>query len=279
MTGPTRAIVTVAYRSDAELPAFLESARMASAEPTLIVVVDNLPGEGNARSIAREHDARYVPLEVNGGYGAAINAGVRLIDAEVEWVLVSNPDVLLTVGALDELVDYAAAHPGVASVGPRILNDDGSTYPSARAIPSVRFGIGHAFLGRVWAENPWTKSYHVHGRVEERQAGWLSGSCVLVRRSAFDAVNGFDEGYFMYFEDVDLGYRFGRHGWSNVYLPSVSVTHLGARSTESESGAMVVAHHRSAERFLTARYASPWLAPLRWMLLVGLRTRRVLRRH
>ncbi|MEI0661815.1 dTDP-Rha--alpha-D-GlcNAc-pyrophosphate polyprenol alpha-3-L-rhamnosyltransferase, partial [Pseudomonas aeruginosa] len=69
----------------------------------------------------------------------------------------------------------------------------------ARSIPRIRNGIAHALLGSIWPSNPWTKSYlDDRDMSSERPAGWLSGSCLLVRRDAFDSINGFDEGYFMY---------------------------------------------------------------------------------
>ena len=106
-----------------------------------------------------------------------------------------------------------------------------------------------------------------------RPVGWLSGSCLLVRRSAFDAIGGFDEGYFMYFEDVDLGYRLGKAGWGNLYEPTAVVTHIGGRSTASVRSSMLRTHHRSAGRFLQQKYRGWHLAPLRWTLRVGLELR------
>src|SRR5690606_10093760 len=106
-------------------------------------------------------------------------------------------------------------------LGPRVLNEDGTTYPSARAVPSLRTGVGHALFTNLWTANPWSRRYRddLAPADEARDAGWLSGSCVLVRRRAFDELGGFDEGYFMYFEDVDLGYRLGKAGYRNVYEP------------------------------------------------------------
>lgn len=271
---PTLAVVVVAYRSDAELEAFLPSVASGSAERMAIVVADNLPAEGRAEAIASRHGARYLPMRANLGYGGAVNAAIRELPAEIEWVLVSNPDVRIAPGAIDELRRLAAADARIGSAGPCVLNEDGSVYPSARAVPSIGSGIGHALFSRVWSGNPWTARYHNgedYSRV--RDAGWLSGSCVLVRRAAFDEIGGFDEGYFMYFEDVDLGYRFGRAGYRNVFDPAASVTHLGGRSTATESAAMLRAHHRSAERFLAKRYDGPVRWPLRIALLIGLRLR------
>jgi N-acetylglucosaminyl-diphospho-decaprenol L-rhamnosyltransferase len=136
-------------------------------------------------------------------------------------------------------------------------------------------GIGHALLSKTWVNNPWTNKYKQENQsgIIQRNAGWLSGACLLVRRSAFEQINGFSRDYFMYFEDVDLGFRLGRHGFRNVYAPSAVVVHVGAHSTENEPAAMIAAHHESAERFLMNRYSGPWLAPLRLAIGIGLKTR------
>src|SRR6185437_7241830 len=116
-------------------------------------------------------------------------------------------------------------------LGPAILSPDGTLYPSARQLPSLGRGIGHALCGWWWPSNPWTAAYRrERGVPTERLAGWLSGSCMLVRREAFDAVGGFDPAYFMYFEDLDLCERIGRAGWQNVYVrPRWCATRAGRR--------------------------------------------------
>src|SRR5665811_1651865 len=128
-----------------------------------------------------------------------------------------------------------------------------------RDSPSLAQGIGHALLARVWPQNPWTRAYHrgSDGGVTEgaeRRPDWLSGACLLLRREAFEAVGGFDEGYFMFFEDLDLSERLGKRGWTNVYLPSAKVTHVGGTSWRERPAPMIREHHASAVRYLTRRY-------------------------
>jgi N-acetylglucosaminyl-diphospho-decaprenol L-rhamnosyltransferase len=94
-----------------------------------------------------------------------------------------------------------------------------------------------------------------------------------VRRAAFEAIGGFDDSYFMYFEDVDLGARLTQAGWRNLYVPGATVTHLGARSTSTAADAMRAEHHRSAYRYLSRKYAGWYLAPLRGALKVALTLR------
>lgn len=271
-------IVTVAYRSDAMLSGFLASIPAATSAAVALVVADNLPTEGDAAGIARSARAEYVPIPANPGYGGAVNAAVRRLPDGVEWVLIANPDLILDPGALDVLVATGRADDGIGSVGPLIRNPDGSTYPSARSVPSLRTGVGHALFSHVWPSNPWTRRYRAElaPADERRDAGWLSGSCVLVRRRAFDEIGGFDEGYFMYFEDVDLGYRLGRRGYRNVYEPSASAVHIGGQSTGGESARMVRAHHASARRFIGRKYAAWWLWPVRVVVSAGLAVRAAL---
>jgi N-acetylglucosaminyl-diphospho-decaprenol L-rhamnosyltransferase len=278
---PSVGIVTVAYRSDDVLAGFLDSVSTAGASRPVVVVVDNAPGAGDAAGLAKKKGAVYLPLAENPGYGGAVNAGVRALPQDVEWVLISNPDVVLGNGSIDTML-AAASDDSIAAVGPAVLNPDGTVYPSARALPSLRTGVGHALFANLWQRNPWTLAYRreTDPSDETRDAGWLSGSCLLVRRSAFEQVGGFDEGYFMYFEDVDLGYRLGRDGYRNVYEPGARVTHAGAHSTGGESARMVVAHHDSARRFLSKKYAGWWLWPVRASLAVGLALRsRAIRRR
>src|SRR5690606_464467 len=193
----------------------------------------------------------------------------------VEWVLIVNPDVVLAPGAVATLLSHARHDETVGAIAPLLRNPDGSVYPSARGLPSLRTGVGHAVLGPIWPGNPWTRAYRHEGDDDPkvRDAGWLSGACLLVRRSLYDTLGGFDEGYFMYFEDVDLGARIGRAGFRNVYEPAAEATHMGGHSTGRSSERMVKAHHESARRFLSRKYPGPLLWPVRTALTLGLRVR------
>lgn len=278
------AVVTVSYNSSAQLEPFLASIAAQSGRPAQVVIADNASADvARSRVIADASGVRLLELHENRGYGGAVNAAVASLPSSVTEVLISNPDVELLPDSLAVLSASMDLDPMVGAVGPLILNADGTVYPSARNLPSLRTGIGHALFSRSWPTNPWTRSYRAERavEVERRDAGWLSGSCLLVRRSAFEEIGGFDEGYFMYFEDVDLGYRLGRAGWKNRYEPSTSVTHVGGLSTMNESARMLRAHHESALRYLRQAYPGPLLAPLRWSLEAGLRVRSwyLVRRH
>jgi N-acetylglucosaminyl-diphospho-decaprenol L-rhamnosyltransferase len=156
-----------------------------------------------------------------------------------------------------------------------VCNPDGSIYPSARELPSLRYGAGHAVFARVWPNNPWSRAYRRSQEQvgSERTAGWLSGACLLLRRAAFEQVGGFDESYFMFFEDVDLGERLGRAGWTNLYVPTARVVHVGGTSWRTSPAPMIIAHHVSARRYLARRYPQWYAAPLRAGITIGLAVR------
>jgi N-acetylglucosaminyl-diphospho-decaprenol L-rhamnosyltransferase len=250
--------------------------------PPIVVIAENAsPDADRTGAIAEKLGATFLRLDENLGYGGAINAAVASLATGSEYILISNPDLIATPDLVPTLESWLDAHPRVGAVGPRLLNEDGSIYPSARALPSLRTGIGHAVFANVWPTNPWTRRYRFEGQYsdEPRSTEWLSGACLMVRRAAFEEVGGFDSGYFMYFEDVDLGQRLGVAGWTSQYVPTVSATHLGARSTITASDRMLEAHHRSAARYLNKRYPGVLLAPLRLVLRAGLSIRlRLLRR-
>ncbi len=270
---PAVAVVTVSYGSGDVLSGFLDSVPAASGERVLVIVADNKPdGDDGVAELAARHGADYLPLPANLGYGGAMNAASKTLPASVRWILVSNPDVVLRKSAIDRLVAVGEQDETIGSIGPVIVDGDGGVYPSARSVPSLRTGVGHALFVNLWAGNPWTRAYRrdTTNELERRDAGWLSGACVLVRRSAFDRLGGFDEGYFMYFEDVDLGYRLGKAGYRNVYEPSAVVVHTGAHSTNTDSERMIRVHHESARRFLNRKYADWYLWPVRVVLSVGL---------
>lgn len=264
-------VICVIYNPGAELRDFATSLRTATTQEVELVLVNNGGPSDLATELATAPGTRLVEAGGNLGYGRAANLGAR--GAAGDWIVVANPDLVWSPGSLDALLEAGSRHERAGSLGPRILNTDGTEYPSARAIPSLRLGAGHAVLGKIWADNPYSRAYrdaHGPGSAVERPAGWLSGACLLLRREAFDEVGGFDENYFMFFEDLDLGDRLGQAGWANVFVPSAEVTHVQGVSWKKDPAPMIRAHHASARRYLAGRYSAAHLAPLRWAISIGL---------
>ena len=261
-------MVTVTYSSGSHLDRFLSSLTVATDLPIDVVIADNGSTDGAPEeAVERYPGTRLLRTGTNLGYGTAVNRAVATIPVDQEFVVVANPDVVWGPGSIDALLDAAGRWPRAGTLGPLVREADGSVYPSARHLPSLIRGGMHAVVGFVWKSNPWTKSYRQERITpSERPVGWLSGSCLLVRRAAFDAVGGFDERYFMYMEDVDLGDRLGRAGWLNVYVPGAEVLHAKGHSTGRDPARNLRAHHDSTYIYLSDRHNRWWQAPLRWTM-------------
>lgn len=272
--GQDLAVVIVTYSPGETLERCLDTLEKATTRPYSVVLADNGSVDGAPEKAVSRPNVSLLRTGGNLGYGTAANLGVATLGPEYGWIVVANPDLEFGPGSLDVLFEAASRWPRGGAFGPLIREPSGAVYPSARLVPTLRKGLGHAVVGRVWADNPWTRAYKQSDMsIVEREAGWLSGSCLLMRRTAFESVDGFDTRYFMYFEDVDLGDRLGRAGWQNVYVPSAEVVHIQGHSTARSSERMLAVHHESAYRFIADRHQGPRWAAVRAGVKAGLALR------
>jgi N-acetylglucosaminyl-diphospho-decaprenol L-rhamnosyltransferase len=249
--------VVVSYNSAAYLPDCVRSLRSEGLAE--VIVVDNASSDGSVQAVrAADPAVTVVETGANLGFGSAANRGVAA--GTGEYVLILNPDTVVEPGTVKALAEALDRDRGLALVGPRMENADGSLYPSVRRFPALGVALGHAFLGLVWRENPCTRSYRMldwdHGGAAA-DVDWVGGACFLVRRSAFDVVAGFDEGYFMYVEDVDLCWRLGQAGWRVGYEPAGRVIHVLGGSSRRMPYRMIAEHHRSLLRFVSKTTTGP----------------------
>ena len=140
-------VVTVAYNPGEELVRFLESLGRASRRRVRVVIADNGSEHEIVREAAERFGAEVVTDGTNRGYGAGANLAVR--DLSEDWIVVANPDIVWRPDSLDVLIDAGLNTAGAGCLGPRLLNPDGSVYPSGRALPTLVRGTGHAALTRV----------------------------------------------------------------------------------------------------------------------------------
>jgi N-acetylglucosaminyl-diphospho-decaprenol L-rhamnosyltransferase len=246
--GSRVAAVVVNYNAGPHLDGCVRS--LISEGVADIVVADNASRDDSERILQESGlPARFLPTGRNRGYGGGANFGIAASDSEL--VLVCNPDLVVRPGAVAALVAAIDAGPDVAIAGPRILDPDGTLYPSARSFPALGDALGHAFLGLVAPRNRWSARYKLLGwdHATRSEVDWVSGACFLARREVLDRLAGFDESYFMYSEDVDLCWRAWRAGWRVTYEPAASVVHTQGASADQHPYRMIVAHHRSLLRF------------------------------
>jgi N-acetylglucosaminyl-diphospho-decaprenol L-rhamnosyltransferase len=253
---PAWAAVVVTYEAGPRLTACVQSVLAdTSAGPVDVVVVDNGSTDGSVDALrAAVPDVRVVRAPGNVGYARAANLGIAATRAPI--VAVINSDTVLEPGAAQTLVHRLDREARLGAVGPQLRNLDGSAYPSARTLPSVRVAVGHALLGLWNPENRYSAEYRQLDAdpATPRLVDVVSGAAIWLRRSALDEIGGWDERFFMYLEDTDLCWRLRRAGWDVAYEPAAVVHHEQGASTAQQPYRMLVEHHRSAWRFAQKRF-------------------------
>ena len=219
MSAPSVEAVVVTHGPDGDLDDCLRS---LGEQVDRIVVVANLPGTpasappgGLLVERARPH-----------GFAANVNLGIRRTDAD--YVVVSNPDAVAAPGAVAALVAFAEGHPRAGILGPEMRYPDGTWQPSRRRFPTVAGTIVRRTpLRLVLSPQRFQRRHYLLDErpAEPVEADWLLGGFLLLRRTAFDDLGGFDEGFRLYGEDIDLGYRAHRAGWQRFVVPEAVVVH------------------------------------------------------
>ena len=236
-----------------------------------LVVVDAGSGDDTAAVVGAAVPDATVLEEANLGFGRCANAGVAALDPAVDTVVVCNADTRwVGTDSVRRLVDGMAAA-GAVLAGPWVSYPDGRPQASARSLPSPRVAFGHALLGRWWPDNPWTRAYR-DGAAGDEGPDWVSGCAFAVDREAFVAVGGFDPGYVLYVEDVDLAVRLRDAGGEVAFVPAAHVVHEVGASTGRRRVAAVAQHARSLDRFVATHLLhgpARLLRPLLRVVLAG----------
>jgi N-acetylglucosaminyl-diphospho-decaprenol L-rhamnosyltransferase len=271
---PELSVVVVNYNSGDGARTCVESVVESAGDARVtVVVVDNASTDGSDRRVADAFpDVRIIRNAINRGFGAAANQGILGVDSD--FAVLINPDARIIGGTLDGFLKVARDHPRAGAMGALVRDPDGTIYPSARKVPSLAEGMVHTAVGFVRPNNRWTRSYKLldWDRTSERRVDWVSGSSMLLRRSAIDAVGVFDEGYFMYVEDMDLCTRLRAAGWEVWFSPELEIEHVGGTATAGRKR-MTLEHSRSIYRY-TAKYRTPgWRAVIRPFAWAALRAR------
>jgi N-acetylglucosaminyl-diphospho-decaprenol L-rhamnosyltransferase len=233
------------------------------------VVVDNASTDGSGASIEGRPRVRLVQNGKNRGFGAAVNQAARLTTSRLLWVL--NPDCRVTPGAFAQLAATLERHPDCAVAAPQLHNSDGSVQASARGDPNAWTGLfgRHGLLTRVFPRSRMARrnlpAEDLAGANLESAVDWVMGASMLIRRGPFDEVGGFDERYFLYWEDADLCRRLRARGYAIRYVPAARVVHIGAVSSRTRSGLATRAFHRSAYLYYATYIVASRRHPARWL--------------
>jgi N-acetylglucosaminyl-diphospho-decaprenol L-rhamnosyltransferase len=167
--------------------------------------------------------------------GFAANANRGIAQTSEPFVVVANPDTEAAPDAVALLREFAETHPRAGIVGPALLNPDGTRQPSRRCFPTVSGTIVRRTpLRRVFKPEQVQRAHYGldEAPTEPLEADWMLGAFVLLRREMLDELEGFDEGFRLYGEDIDLAYRAAEAGWECWYVPAAQVTHAHAAVTD-----------------------------------------------
>lgn len=214
-----------------------------------VIVVDNRSEGDDLRVLQEEYPLfRFERLMDNRGFGCANNAGAKL--ASGKYLFFLNNDTILSSDAPATLHSFLEERAGVAAVGPRLLNRDGTLQLSFGYDPSLWNEWKVKKLQRLSKENPSEFQRRMRPFLKSPyEVDWLTGAALMVRRSVFEDIGGFDESFFMYFEDADLCRRIRVKGWSVLYNPSTSIIHIGGASLPSVVQTIKIEYRKSQLRY------------------------------
>lgn len=281
---PDVSVVVVSWNTRQRLERCLAALAHAAPQGSVeIVVVDNGSTDGSQAMVAeRFPGARLIQNRDNLGYGRAVNAGVKA--GTGRSVLILNSDCEPAPGALALMLERLDREPAAGGLFCKLVNPDGSLQPSVHerfpspwgmlgdlfGLPAVRYAVYRRPRLHRWLLR---KTLRLHSR--EGEVAWGGGACLLVRRSAFDAVDGFDDRFFMYYEDIDLCRRLRAAGCRLLYMPGASAVHHWGESSAQVPERMLVESYRSRMHYFETYYPG-WGGELsRWAALTELRMRRV----
>lgn len=252
-------IIIVTYNSARHLPACLESiGEHLKGVEYEVCVVDNASDDGTgALAEAAGGRTRLVRNSRNLGFSAAVNIGLRSTTGR--YCMWLNPDTRVVGGDVNALLRHFEEEQGVGIIGPQLLNADGSIQLSCRSFPSysTAFFNRYSLLTKVFPKNRYSRSY-LHTDWDHqaiREVDWVSGACLLHRRSLLGDVGELDEMFFMYIEDIDFCLRACRAGWKVHYHPDLRVLHHIAGSSRQVPFSMIVELHKSIWRYYAKHFA------------------------
>lgn len=253
-------VLIVNYKVYEELAGCLAAlAADPDASHAQVVVVDYESNEAQLAEAVRRHPhAAGISRRDNRGFAAGINEAAR--HARTELLLILNPDTRVRPGAVRVLIDFLDAHRDVVAAGPKVISADGTVQETGRMFPTALTGLfgRTTILTKLWPGNPLSRrNLPSAGAAGAIDVDWVAGTCVLVRARAFHEIGGFDESFFLYWEDADLCHRLRARGGRIAYVPGAVVEHALGQSSARARARSTIAFHRSALRYYQKHQQGP----------------------
>jgi GT2 family glycosyltransferase len=242
-----------------------------------VIVSDNASTDGSVEFIRREYpQVKLVENGANLGFSKGNNTGIRA--ASGDYILILNPDTIVHKGALDLWMQLADQHPDAGAFGCRVLNPDGSWQLSARPFATVwRYWLTALGLGPLAnVSDVFTSAVYPHWNGDTtREVDWVSGCCALFRGPLLKKLGGFDEQFFYHFEEADLCHRVWLSGSKIVYIPQVTITHLGGQSVKRAPLRFQLESYRSRYRYFYKYFGERGARRCRTVSIANLRIRQL----
>ena len=222
---------------------------LVAAGAAEVIIVDNASADTSVADCvagvkpSESQVVKVLQTGANLGYGRAANLGAA--EAHSNYLVICNPDCEIESSALTTLVRFLRENPSAGIVGPKILDEAGGVYPSPRRFPSLTTSAFHALLGQLRPNNRFSSHYKSSDAQELGSDHWVSGAFIMIERSFFTAVGGFDADFFMFMEDVELSRRVIDGGRQVGFVADARVVHRQGHSSRSRPYLVIWAHHRS----------------------------------
>jgi N-acetylglucosaminyl-diphospho-decaprenol L-rhamnosyltransferase len=264
----TLSIVIVSYSARTHLENCLAS--LTSSPPSTpheIVVVDNASPDGSAAAVkTRWPQVTVIERQSNAGFAAANNAGIRASASDL--VLLLNSDTIVPAGAIDRLVERLVARAEIAVAGPRLVDGDGRAELSFGRMITPLNELRQKITMALYSRGVGAVCRSVERETRREQlVDWVSGACLLVRRTDAEAAGLLDERFFLYTEDVDFCAAIRARGRGVLFTPVAEVVHLGGRSRATIAADANRAYRRSQLAFYEKHHPR-WAPVLRTYLRV-----------
>ncbi len=216
-------VIIVSFNNEKTIEACLSSLR--KNEPGVeIIVVDNNSEDKTKEIVSRYSSVKLIASDQNLGFSKGCNKGVKA--AEGDYLVFLNPDTkLLAPGQLSQMVEYLAENPDFGAIGPKLLHQDGSLHKTARNLPTFFRAFKEYLLGMKGQYDFYVPAEGQISAVES-----IIGACFVISREVFQKVKGFDERYFLYYEDLQLSKDIGELNLKIAYDPSLKIQHIEGAS-------------------------------------------------
>lgn len=229
-------IIFVYYNTPREIINALESIKKALGNYYYeVIVIDNCSLKPLPKEIS-DFGIKVIKNKVNEGYGKALNQGVKA--AKGEYLVFSNSDVVFLPNSIAAMVDVLENNKFIGAIGPQLLDNKKKIQMVGSGMPFLPQALFvFSFLNKVFPANRFSKNYYLSNfdRKTEKEIPVLCGACFLMKRQIFDEIKGFDERFFMYFEEADICYRIKKQGYGVLYYPLAKVIHLIGKSSSDKS--------------------------------------------